>query len=106
MSKSILIVDTPKNCKHCHFRIIRYYNLVNFDFWCMANGKIFDDLNKKFQPTNFRCPLKPLPQKKELNHPTTDSVTTIIEGEYTLNNYLCDKGYNQCLDEILGGESE
>ena len=53
---------------------------------------------------NYRCPLKALPQKKEIQYPTTDGITTVIGSEYTLNDYLFDKGYNTCIDEILGEE--
>lgn len=52
------------------------------------------------------CPLKALPQKKEIQYPTTDGITTVISSEYTLNDYLFDKGYNKCIDEILGGNDE
>ena len=49
---------------------------------------MFKGLKKDFTPKNFKCPLKPLPEKKD-------------DLRY-LDSYA--KGYNDCIDEILGEE--
>ena len=60
--------------------------------------------NHTYQMSLINHWLKPIPNKKEIVCPTTDGITTEIDGEYTLNDYLFDKGYNDCIDEILGEE--
>lgn len=97
MSKAILIIDEmPKNCGECKL----YMNNGN-SYWCKATG---------IDTTGFTipasCPLKPMSQKKEIYYPTTNGITTLLEGEYTLNDYLHDKGWNDCIDEMLGGTHE
>lgn len=49
MSKSILVIDTPKNCTVCE-----YYDKENDE--CKKN-EFVDDIG-------YHCPLKPVPQKQ------------------------------------------
>lgn len=99
MSKAILVIDMPKHCKDCQFRVAKHYNQYEYDFWCEANNEMFKGLKKDFTPKNFKCPLKPLPQKKKLD-----------EDLFLSNNfnfqYARFNGYNECLDEILGEKND
>ena len=79
--KSILVVETPKHCGECQLWLE--------DFYCGC---------KKFSNTKRPkdCPLKPLPKKKlVLEHWTGN----LIVNRYELMEA---KGYNDCIDEILG----
>lgn len=78
MSKAILVIDTPKNVEECSAKLVRMFGCILFsEGRCKRND----------------CPLKPLPQ-----HKITDLEKT--------TDYSCgwEKGYNVCLDEILGEE--
>lgn len=77
--KAILVIDMPNECIECPC----FYDYL----YCKANMKA--DVLDDERPSN--CPLKPMPQKKEIDW--SDSF-----GKY---NYK--KGYNKCIDEILGG---
>lgn len=58
MIKSILVIDTPKNCRECKFS--EYQGIV-----CRAMG-----LNKAYNNADNKpdwCPLRDLPEKKEEN---------------------------------------
>lgn len=81
MSKSILVIDMPENCEKCKFSEFR--GIV-----CRAIG-----LNKSHNNTDNKpdwCPLRDLPEKA--NHP-----------DYC-DNGRYDKGWNDCIDEILKGD--
>lgn len=100
--KSILIVNNTKGrCKSCPLLEVLDYN--EEECKCYMTGFDVTDVVAEDKYV-FSCPLKSLPQKKEIQYPTTDGITTVIGSEYTLNDYLFDKGYNDCIDEILGGK--
>lgn len=91
--KAILILDMPIDCEGCDMFF------VDKDFKCYrckANDMVIGDeiVRQKW------CPLKPLPQKKEVdeNHKMAQW------------NNDCDiaynAGYNTCLEDILGGKEE
>nr|DAO14004.1 MAG TPA: hypothetical protein [Caudoviricetes sp.] len=87
MSKSVLVIDTPENCGKCKFIS---------GFWCRA-------MNGRRVPNNDVipnwCPLKPLPDKMKL--------TGVYGREYFQSNGKMPSykiGWNQCIDEITGGE--
>lgn len=80
MSKAILVIDMPKNCEQCP---------------CFSIGSFYDVCRLAQQTKSFKekgipdwCPLRELPQKKELY--------------LSINNEkgYCE-GYNACIDEIL-----
>ena len=95
--KAILVIDNPNNCYECPC-----YKKGRTRYECSAylfnNNRILiiDDLSNK--PND--CPLKPTPQKKtKLKGRGKDSC------EYSLLEQLeYRKGFNDCLDEILGAE--
>lgn len=88
MSKSVLVIDTPKYCALCILR-----SGVHHPF-CRVNNRDIADLS--IRPD--WCPLKPLPEKMKL--------TGLYNGKYfkaggKLPSYKI--GWNDCIDEITGG---
>ena len=89
MSKSVLVIDTPKTCMRCPFGLI-----IGGYFFCAitidkdgAFKQIRDDLyGIKKQDW---CPLKPLPEK----------ITRVAVTDHW-NSIKA--GWNQCIDEITG----
>lgn len=83
MSKSVLVINTPKYCALC---VLRSGVLHPF---CRANIRDITDLS--IRPD--WCPLKPLPEKKEYIVPidNVESQKDIIA-----------VGWNACIDEIAG----
>lgn len=87
MSKSALVIDTPKTCMRCPFGLI-----IGGYFFCAitidkdgAFKQIRDDLyGIKKQDW---CPLKPLPKYKSMEKP----------GEYEYGKM---HGWNRCIDAI------
>lgn len=86
MSKSMLVIDTPKTCENCYMLSHNYCN-----FQCLITGELIE---KSTNRPNW-CPLKPLPEKKEYIVPidNVESQKDIIA-----------VGWNACIDEITGGE--
>lgn len=82
MSKSILIIDTPKTCDDCPF--LNYTNGVGLTI-CENKDRMIPDEGKPSW-----CPLKPMPEKKTTKNP--------IWADRSFDDY--DKGYNACLEEI------
>ena len=72
-------MDMPNNCMECQF-------CYNEDFpMCEAGGRRIKENN--IEKRQEWCPLRECPQKKE------------ISDDYEVFK----KGYNACIDEILGG---
>lgn len=97
MSKAILVIDMPKTCADCPVccwsEETGLYNCLNGtkDEKCVDDYLLDDRLKKPID-----CPLKPLPQKKENK--------IVLKGNLKeeLKVYQC--GWNDCIDEILGGK--
>lgn len=94
MSKAILVIDMPENCLECPLEFGVAVNnkvLLNHNI-CNGCGKPNADSTKKPD----WCPLRPLPEKKEVcgKYPQPDGITP----SYKI-------GYNACIDEI-GGNNE
>lgn len=79
MSKSILVIDTPKSCSECR--------IFNSDFYTcqLVFGELYEETKKGIRHEN--CPLKPLPERKYYSD--GDDIRYV-------------DGYEDCLDEILG----
>ena len=102
MNKSILIIDTPKSCYKCP---------MMFDdgngIWCGVERDKDGDMHMRvhyYCDENGRaswCPLKPMPQKNKYD--VEKYATVDYENDITLGHYL-NKGWNECIDEILGEE--
>lgn len=85
MSKSVLVIDTPKYCALCVLR-----SGVHHPF-CRVNNRDITDLS--IRPD--WCPLKLLPERKEYIVPidNVESQKDIIA-----------VGWNACIDAITGGD--
>lgn len=83
MSKSVLVINTPKYCALCVLRSGVFHP------FCRVNNRDITDLS--IRPD--WCPLKPLPEKKEYIVPidNVESQKDIIA-----------VGWNACLREITG----
>ena len=81
--KSVLVIDTPKTCTECRCHLWKV---------CVPADEDIDEyINPSTGKPNW-CPLKPLPQKKEIELPW-------LYAEY-------ENGWNDCIDEITGEKDE
>ena len=89
MSKAILILDMPYSmCRQCMlFQSITIFHSVTY--WCGGKSLIIDNPN---EIQDF-CPLKPMPQRKS-------------ESAKRYDEEIYNSGWNECIDEILGGDEE
>ena len=83
MSKSVLVIDTPKNCRSCYLPGF----MLNLQY---CRGKLKDIKDTSVKPD--WCPLMDLPEKDNGDYPANTSDTGFLEG------------WNQCIDEITGDE--
>lgn len=98
MTRSALVLCTPKNCYWCPFSCADG-NDTDCGY-CELNGCLTDaevlieeeyfDLESETKPD--WCPLKPLPEKNTTENDMTDYQCGMVDGR------------NQCIDEITGGE--
>lgn len=98
MSKSILVIDTPDNCKNCLFckkyqRIHNLWagNITTYNPNCLLmDNDFFQEIPTEQKPD--WCPLKDVPIKKK-------------ENKYH-NSYQKGQtdGWNMCINEILKGD--
>ena len=100
MNKAILVIDMPKYCPSCP--VAHYNKLDEFTGCDIVGGKRYAITTEKgYKDTNYKpgwCPLRPLPRKREKDRVPT---MTVINGK-EVNEY--DLGWNDCIDELLGGE--
>ena len=90
-NKSVLIIDTPKNCYDCN---------LSYDCYCcsITNTNFFN--REDFDPCEDilpDCPLYPLPQCiaiPKISRGDSKSLTHTAQMMYGL-------GYNKCIDDIL-----
>lgn len=80
--KAILVIDMPNMCWECP--------LCHNDCVCDIIGDVTDD-----DSVDVRCPLKPMPQKK--------IGEILIKGNTAELVKAYRDGWNDCIDEILGG---
>lgn len=80
MSKSILVMVTPKTCNSC--------DLCGgtFHYYCKVNYRDIESLNIR----QDWCPLRLLPEKDDWNDPYDEYYTGYSNG------------WNSCLKEIIG----
>ena len=83
MNKSILVIDTPKNCSECPLFFGAYTDMV-----CKANNRT---INYPYPDNKVQdwCPLKEVPTKKK------DSLLNNAYVKGTVD------GYNACIEEII-----
>ena len=92
MSKSVIVIDTPKTCFDC-----KGYVCIDNVNYCIYTRNIRYIPNK---PT--WCPLKQLPESKK-------EKTIIKPGvNWTARVALTDfeKGWNECLNEVVGSDKD
>lgn len=97
MSKSVLIMSTPKGCFACPFHMADF----NFNL-CLATrndsikiiSKVSHEGFKKLAGRPEWCPLMDLPEKDNGDYPSNTSDAGFAEG------------WNQCIDEIAGGNAD
>lgn len=91
MSKAMLIMDMPESCEKC--KLSSCLVPIGVGICCVDRGK-FDDMTK----VQDWCPLKEVPKKIDYaSHFKEDPQSIDFSMGYT-------KGYNTCINEILGGE--
>lgn len=104
MSKSVLVIDTPKSCYNCPFGT-EYYDIYIYKGNCeLAEhlGKIMTLLTEEYYGFESKsrpewCPLKPLPEKKEYIVPNDN-----VESQKD----IIAVGWNACLREITETSDE
>lgn len=84
MSKSVLVLDTPKYCASCALRSGMLHP------FCRVNNRDITDLS--IRPD--WCPLMDLPEKDNGDYPANTFDAGFVEG------------WNQCIDEIAGGNAD
>jgi hypothetical protein len=94
MPKAVLVMDMPESCDMCDFaddtQPPRYGERT---LYCNAPG-IGDDVTDYIACRPDWCPLRELPEKKEINH----------NKNHYISNFWADAkrvGWNACLNEIL-----
>lgn len=88
MSKAILIIDMPECCSECKFLN------DNYDYpECIVTGETRGYMFKTREMRMDRCPLRPVPEKYEIDRSKCSDPFYDFGFEY---------GYNQCIYEILG----
>ena len=90
--KSILIIDTPKNCMECK---LTYYDECNYSCCSLTGEYVYHYKNR-----SQYCPLSPIPQKRETMQRKD------IHGFADGLMYMYDKGWNDCIDEIMKSEDK
>ena len=80
MSKSLMIIDTPKSCEECKMCV----NVLG-KHYCVAKGTNIAKGEK-----DCSCPLVAVPVKLSMEN--TKSIA-------------CIEGWNACIDRIMGGSS-
>ena len=87
MSKAVIVIDMPECCGHCPVSYFTegahhdFCQLLGYETTITEEGKLAE------------CPLKPLPEKKNIK---TAATPTEIG---------CRKGWNDCIETILKEES-
>lgn len=83
MAKAVLVMDMPENCADCQ--------LADDDssgLYCMPADDYYDGPDSSEDRASF-CPLRELPEKKEINYYMNSKEKGVVEG------------WNACLDKIL-----
>ena len=89
MDKAILVVDMPSCCDEC-FALDEYGDYPVCRITQEQRGYTFRTREQKMD----KCPLKLAPEKYEIDRNKCTDPFYQFEFEY---------GYNQCINEILGG---
>ena len=96
--KAILLIDMPKDCMYCP--VAHYNKLDEFTGCDIVSGKKYAMATDEDYKESIRaswCPLKPIPQKKDIHETIPASI--FINGEQ-VDAYSI--GWNDCIDKLLG----
>lgn len=88
MSKAILVIDMPENCRKCDLRVIGAYN-----FCTGSGGRKIDQMtiiNEDIKPD--WCPLRPMPEEEK-----EKPISRYLFGSLGL---AFTQGYNACIRQI------
>lgn len=87
MSKAILVIDMPESCGKCP--ICSSYEIISSinEYWCGVKNREVDKSNKPDW-----CPLQPAPEYQDIWYDDESSDW--------------ERGYNNCLREIMGRTEE
>jgi hypothetical protein len=97
MAKAILVMDMPTSCSRC---FLRFERVVGCKQTPCVSCTMFPTMVIKNDSTRQEyCPLREVPQKKEVKQYSGNGVI----GINTMSNSRYSEGYNACIDEILGG---
>lgn len=99
MSKSALVMETPRNCYDCPFGT-EYCSDSEYEGYCELAECLGSDMrliteehyDYESESRPDWCPLKPLPEKSTTENDMTDYQCGMVDGR------------NQCIDEITGWE--
>ena len=92
MSKSVIVIDTPKTCFDC-----QGYVCIDDVNYCIYTRNIRYIPNK---PT--WCPLKQLPEYKK--EKTIRKPGVSLTARIALTDF--EKGWNECLNEVVGSDKD
>lgn len=100
MAKAMLIMDMPNKCHECQ---CAYITLSERE--CMAMDLKAIDVDVKNEKPTW-CPLREVPSKHEKGHCLKVAIENDCYDDTVQDDAWCegyDKGYNACIDEMLGG---
>lgn len=102
MSKSILVLDTPKYCGECPICASWQASAFsNREYWCTVSNNTSVD---QYDKPNW-CPLKSMPEKIDVPN-WDDSIKAENTNAEVVGIYMYDRGiyrgYNGCIDQIIG----
>lgn len=85
--KGIIVVDIPERCIEC--------NALSCEGECLAMDICTVDVDTMKGKPDW-CPIKPIPEKKEVRETIASFGGVFLQGRET--------GWNDCIDEILKGD--
>ena len=98
MNKSVLVIDTPKNCDECRLCYHEYYISHEETYCQLHKSGTFIAVDKNTKPD--WCPLSPIPERINLKQ-YVDNAARNIDSVLT-HQYA--QGWNSFREEILKGE--
>ena len=94
MSKAVLVMDMPESCRTCDLRVIGSVNFcTGTDCREIDQMKI---INEDIKPD--WCPLRPMPEKKQLSGD--------IHNVQSMAAEIAAASWNACIDAIGGGDGD
>ena len=96
-SISVFVFDTPENCDECRLMREHFDHGYGWIKECIGSG--VNDCIVFERKLEDYCPLRHLPHKNKYD---VEKYTIVdYENNVTLGHFL-NKGYNECIDDILG----